>query len=660
MIFSLLLRNFKTYQGINYIALSNSSKLSALVGENGAGKSSVLEALNSYFNNSDWNYNHNLSKGFQEREPFICPLFLIEKSKIPTFKNMWLINKLSEMTWEAKAADFNPSGKLHAELFTQQRAELKKFLISKDTHYLFPFGIIKANKSATSTIYYSIFETLPAYAALKNYNTYLVAISELQKHLQTYYNYIYLPSELNFRDHTKLESKTMQALLGQKIDQIVRGLINKSAIIDINNKLGEFLDTLSSKLVHYEYRKPALKQSLVNLTHFTDTIIDSYFGSKVLSKKAGKDSSVPGSDMSSGEKRQALLDVAQAFLTSSSQPENQQTILAIDEPELSLHVSACFSQFEKLKDVSEAGVQVLATTHWYGFMPIVSNGVAIYCPKTEGEPVLLDLRCFRDELKKLKVATSGRLPTELELKGTNDLVQSIIASITAASYKWIICEGAADKIYLDHYLKKENYLVVAVGGSFALKKIFTYIDLALSEAKDDIQGKIFFLLDTDKKYERFESKDSIDGVRIRRIKNNEETQRTDLLHTNNNDFHPATVIEDTLIPSYFLKTLCKLKDEGVNSKIIGGIVEGMASQDDNMPPSFSLNLRKLEQKALDDLFAMDGFKITFALKYIEVADSKKIPSWIEEIKEFLSTPRKRRQSQTEKTTSTSEKINRKL
>ncbi|MGC3500723.1 hypothetical protein ACPTIV_29615, partial [Pseudomonas aeruginosa] len=77
---------------------------------------SVLEALNSFFNNGDWNYIHNLSKGFAEREPFICPVFLIEKSKVPTLTHMWLINKLSDMTWDARAADFNPSGKNHAEL----------------------------------------------------------------------------------------------------------------------------------------------------------------------------------------------------------------------------------------------------------------------------------------------------------------------------------------------------------------------------------------------------------------------------------------------------------------------------------------------------------------------------------------------------------------
>ncbi|MDH4870518.1 AAA family ATPase [Pseudomonas sp. BN515] len=648
MIFSLLLRNFKTYQGINYIALSNGRTFSALVGENGAGKSSVLEALNSYFNSADWNFNHTLSKGFQEREPFICPILLIEKSRLPALSHDWLINKLSEMTWKSKIADFNPSVKIHAELFFQQRGELSSSGINESTHYLFPFGILKSNRTAAPTSYFSIFETLPDCAALQNYSTYQDAIIELQRSVQAYYNYIYLPSELDFREHTKLESRTMQALLGQKIDQIVRGLIDKSVIADINTKLGEFLDSLSERLVHYEYRKPALKQSLVNLTHFTETIIESYFGSKVLNKKTGKDNTVPAADLSSGEKRQALIDVAQAFLTSSTASTSQQLILAIDEPELSLHVSACFNQFEKLRDVSESGVQVLVTTHWYGFMPILSSGVAVYCPKIEGEPVLIDLRCFREDIKKLRKVTSGRLPAELELKGVNDLVQSIVASITAASYRWIICEGSADKIYLDHYLKGQGYLIVAVGGSPALKKIHTYLELALSDAKDDISGRVFLLLDTDKKYERFDSKDSIKEILIKRIKNNEETQRTELIDTNNNDFHPATVIEDTLIPRYFLQTLKSFQGDEIYGPEIIKIIGGLSSQDENMPPSFSLNLRRLELKIIDDLFSMAGFKVKFALKYIELSNPNERPAWMQGIVDFLSTENNQRTRQRRK------------
>lgn len=76
MIVALLIRNFKIYQNINFLPISNGKMFSALVGENGAGKSSVLEALNSFFNGVDWNYNHTITlNSFDTREPFICPIF---------------------------------------------------------------------------------------------------------------------------------------------------------------------------------------------------------------------------------------------------------------------------------------------------------------------------------------------------------------------------------------------------------------------------------------------------------------------------------------------------------------------------------------------------------------------------------------------------------
>lgn len=48
MIVALLIRNFKIYQNINFLPISNGKMFSALVGENGAGKSSVLEALKQF------------------------------------------------------------------------------------------------------------------------------------------------------------------------------------------------------------------------------------------------------------------------------------------------------------------------------------------------------------------------------------------------------------------------------------------------------------------------------------------------------------------------------------------------------------------------------------------------------------------------------------
>lgn len=57
MIIGVFLRNFKTYAGINYIPLTNGHSFCGLVGNNGIGKSSVLESLDCLLNNKSWNYN---------------------------------------------------------------------------------------------------------------------------------------------------------------------------------------------------------------------------------------------------------------------------------------------------------------------------------------------------------------------------------------------------------------------------------------------------------------------------------------------------------------------------------------------------------------------------------------------------------------------------
>jgi hypothetical protein len=340
--------------------------------------------------------------------------------------------------------------------------------------------------------------------------------------------------------------------------------------------------------------------------------------------------------LSSGEKRQALVDVAKAFLLANAAPTHQQIVLAIDEPELSLHVSSCFSQFEKLREIAESKIQVIITTHWYGFMPIISNGVAVYCPKSDQPPLLLDLRCFREDIKKLKADTKGELPAELELKGINDLVQSIIASITSSDYRWIICEGSADSIYLNHYLKDSKLFVVPVGGSPTVKKIFSYLHLALEDSRSDIRGKVYCLIDTDKRFESFDGKDSISGILIRRLKNSEETCRTELLKTSDNNASPPTVIEDTLNAASFIKAIQNFKSHGVYGPLIARLSTALSSENDAWPSSLSLNLNFTDRRAMEQLFDSEGFKVKFALKYVELDDPVNKPGWVTEIENFLS------------------------
>ena len=53
MIIGLFQRHFKIYKGAKYIPFGTNQKemFNLFIGQNGAGKSSILEALNCYFNN---------------------------------------------------------------------------------------------------------------------------------------------------------------------------------------------------------------------------------------------------------------------------------------------------------------------------------------------------------------------------------------------------------------------------------------------------------------------------------------------------------------------------------------------------------------------------------------------------------------------------------
>lgn len=77
MLIGVFLRHFKIYKGARYIPFSfnKAENFNLFIGQNGAGKSSILEALDSFFNNRDFIYNTHQNKF----DAFIAPLFLIKK-----------------------------------------------------------------------------------------------------------------------------------------------------------------------------------------------------------------------------------------------------------------------------------------------------------------------------------------------------------------------------------------------------------------------------------------------------------------------------------------------------------------------------------------------------------------------------------------------------
>src|SRR5690606_38055077 len=144
-IFGVILRHYKTYKGLNYIPVigGGEGELSMYIGDNGVGKSSILESLNTYFNSGYWNRH----KDGKRDETLICPFFVILKSSFDSFefvtaKDRRSASVLSDYFWGLDTADI-PS---EISNFGEGLKEIR-LKYSEDEYYLFGVGISYDDKN---------------------------------------------------------------------------------------------------------------------------------------------------------------------------------------------------------------------------------------------------------------------------------------------------------------------------------------------------------------------------------------------------------------------------------------------------------------------------------------------------------------------------------
>ena len=100
MIIGLYLRHIKTYKGIYYIPIGDYKFINYL-GKNGSGKSSIIEAFDTFFNNyNEYSINKSAKKdGIYTKDnfPYFAPIFLIKKENLT--KNKKEAELLSNFFW---------------------------------------------------------------------------------------------------------------------------------------------------------------------------------------------------------------------------------------------------------------------------------------------------------------------------------------------------------------------------------------------------------------------------------------------------------------------------------------------------------------------------------------------------------------------------------
>ncbi|MDP2103355.1 MAG: AAA family ATPase, partial [Candidatus Gracilibacteria bacterium] len=378
--------------------------------------------------------------------------------------------------------------------------------------------------------------------------------------------------EANTEEITRIEKQEMQDLLNNDIKNTIKEAITQTKLDEINRNLDTFINTINDRLSGYAYKPKGLRKNIL-MPDLIEKIIEVYFSKRILTKAGfikSTDVDVPADVLSSGEKKKALIDLASVLLTNPDNKFNKNIILGIDEPEASLHVSSCFEQFEKLKKIGNKN-QILITTHWYGFLPILGEGIANFLYKKiddqENEVVLTesyDLLNYREKIKQDSESSKNELPHDYYLKSINDLVQSIFYSIQDGnSYNWIICEGLSEKKYFEFFfqdqIKNNNLIILPVGSGKWVVKLFKYLYLPISENKSQrINGKIFCLIDTDSNsFGKGIENNGCDITGILKIQRlaNKNDEKTSLMKVNQGGGLTEVEIENALNPIIFYQTI---------------------------------------------------------------------------------------------------------
>ena len=650
MIIGIFTRHYKVYKGAKYIpfGLKNVEKFNLFIGHNGAGKSSILEALDTFFNGREFTVNN----GEKRDECFVAPLFLIKKEDLGKYSKVSqeVMPIISDFFFEFNSTHSNYKNYEH---FFEQRNSLLEY---QDTHFLILAGKSYYNQNDNFLITFSNLIEKKISNNLGEEFKAQTALNTLKQDLLYHHTYIYIPVETSIQDFLRLEARGMQDLMSQSIRNKIEETLNKkidtkssssgrtkklSALDIINDDLENFIvkveETIQNIDSQYDFQLEFKSKKKLTANHLTDVIIDSFFSKRRLRKSEKVISS-----LSAGERKKALIDIAYSFLSQEEQSKND-IILAIDEPEASLHISMCYDQFERLQKLSELyNHQLLITTHWYGSLPILENGNLYHIEPVQNFAPSIKEFSFRNYFEE-----RGEHPEDIQFKSFFDLASAIISSMRSNSNNWIIVESEEDKNYLTEYLTDtENIKILPVGGCTIVKLLYEYLYLPISQKSDsrDLSGRIFCLTDTDMQGIKMDiPEDSKNGIlKIRRLQVN-TTGEVDLVRINDNTSYP-TEIEEVLNPTRFYETLNSLiVTEDVESEIFktwllfefdSGVKTSFIKGDSSIIYQKTQNEKSTrENKEIINQF-IDLNKKKICKVYCSL-EKNEVPKWIQKIEEFI-------------------------
>lgn len=498
MIVGLFLRNYKCYGNINFFDFAGNynDKLNVFIGPNGVGKSSILESIHYVMNGIDtkeWS----ITIGQKIDRALISPVFLIKRN--PNDENSKFLDAISDAFWKV---DFSLVHKKdYGREFLEFRNTLKE-RVSPDDYWLISIGRDGLGEVRLSPFHEQITNKT------RRSGVSALIVKKIYSQVFGRYKFVYIPVENKISDVLDLQASEMQGLMDKTVVNEIKALLDrkehsvegqrKSILGIINAKLDDYITKINEGMDDsYSFQAKGNIKKNIRPNDITDVIIKEFFSVRPLTKD-GKHIK----DLSSGQQRLALIDIATALLSTKNE-KDKEIILAIDEPESSLETSIRFKSFLKLLDVSEKyGRQLFITTHWYGLLLKPANGFLHYVESNTllGQPSETTLSKFP-----LNAVYDHRrtFPQSIEMKSYFDLVSSMLTMLKVPEHNWLLCEGAEDAAYLNSYLRTilPNVNILPFNGCGNIRKFYQFIKLPLSDSEElkAINGKVYCLIDTDTK-----------------------------------------------------------------------------------------------------------------------------------------------------------------
>lgn len=640
MIIGVILNNFKCFKGLHYVPLTNAngSNFCGLIGLNGVGKSTVLEALDCVFNGKEMAPSVNAET--TNTASYIIPICVIERKIWDALKINGLITERNEFGIRLSNAIINyyetKTYTKNVEIWQNIKKQCKN--LNKDNQLLLPIfmqkrfrsplGLFEMRPNDEYEIFGEIISNVSKNLKAKNILEYLDDYSDLTQIYIKRHIYIYIPQNISAEEFNILETESIQRLLSTDLMKNIT-----TSLSQINALFRNFIKNYKEQYGNLQIDMKRQENLYIEPQKFSNYILHNLFSNFCLNIKTnGKD--IPLVMSSSGEKKQAIIDLIYSVIVRYGYQYPYKLIVAVDEPENSLHIAQRFEQFNKLYLISQQKCQVFFTSHWFGFIPAIPDGCVVNIVRNNEQYLfnILNTYKYKEELKSL--------PVDIALKGNIDLVQTIISNILNEDcYNWMICEGTSDKVYLEGYLRYKNanpnLRIISVDGCANVRKIYNFLALALLEInKDDIKGKIFLMVDTDEasknEYKKFNAPKALTDYdkknifRLRRLVNFDVNKETKLVNINGKNTNP-TDIESVLNGNAFNNTLKKFEE----TLHLVSCNENL----DNQPSAYTIP----NKDALKSFFKSSRNKVAFAKAYVEEIQKGdyKVPSWIEDIKIFF-------------------------